>query len=78
MSFEINALFEVNFLIALIIPFLETAFKEKLQFPKCSFINLQLSSFLDDWVLSTFRSLRPLMTLVKKVLKFYQFSYLPL
>ena len=77
MSFEINALFEVNFLIALIIPFLETAFKEKLQFPKCSFINL-LPSFLDDWVLSTFRSLRPLMTLVKKVLKFYQFSHLPL
>ena len=77
MSFEINALFEVNFLIALIIPFLETAFKEKLQFPKCSFINL-LPSLLDDWVLSTFRSLRPLMTLVKKVLKFYQFSHLPL
>ena len=53
MSFEIDALFDGNFLIALIMLFLETGLKEKLPFPKCSFINLQLSSFLKDWVLST-------------------------
>ena len=65
MSFEIDALFEGNFLIALIIPFLEADLKEKLPFPKCSFVNPQLSLFLNDWVLSTCQSLRPLVTLVK-------------
>ena len=72
MSFEIDALFEGNFLIALIISFLETGLKEKLLFPKCSFIIPQLSSFLNDWVLSSCRSLRPLVTLVKWVLKILQ------
>ena len=69
MSFEIDALFEGNFLIAVIISFLETGLKEELPFPKCSFINLPLSSFLNDWVISTCRSLRPLVTLLKQVLK---------
>ena len=64
-SFEIDALFEDNFLNALIIPFLEAGLKEKLPFLKWSFINLQPSSFLNDWVLSTCQSLRPLVTLVK-------------
>ena len=53
MSFEIDVLFKGNLLIALIKSFLETGLKEKLPFPKCHFINLQLSSFLNDWVLST-------------------------
>ena len=48
MSCEIDALFEDNFLIAVIIPFLETGLKEKLPFPRSSFINLQLSSFSND------------------------------
>ena len=72
MSFETDALFEGNFFIALIIPLLETGLKERLPFPKCSFINLQLSSFLNDWVLPTCRSLRPLVTLVKEVSKILQ------
>ena len=53
MTYEIDALFEGNFLIELIISFLETGLNEKLPFRKWSFINLQLSSFLSDWVLST-------------------------
>ena len=65
MIFEIDALFEGNFLMALLMPFLVTGLEEKLPLPKCSFINLQLSSFLNDWVLSTRRSLRPLVTLLK-------------
>ena len=66
MSFEIDALFDGNFLIALIMLFLETGLKEKLPFPKCSFINLQLSSFSNGRVLSTCQILRPLVALVKK------------
>ena len=33
--------------------------KEKLPFPKWSFLNLEVSSFLSNQVLSTCRSLRP-------------------
>ena len=65
MIFGIDALFEGNFLMALLIPFLVTSLEENLPFSKCSFINLQLSSFLNDWVLSTCRSLRPLVTSLK-------------
>ena len=67
MSFEIDALFDGNFLIALRIPFSQTRLKAKLPFPKCYFTDLQLSLFLNDWVLSTCQSLRPLvlMALVK-------------
>ena len=45
MSLEIDTLFDGNFLIAQIMSFLETSLKGKLPFPKCSLINLQLSSF---------------------------------
>ena len=65
MTYKIDALFEGNFLIELMISFLETGLNEKLPFRKWSFINLQLSSFLSDWVLSTCRSLKPFVTLVK-------------
>ena len=65
MLFEINVLFDGNFLMAPTISFLETILKEKLPFQKCAFINLQLSLFSNDWVLSAGRSLRPLVTFVK-------------
>ena len=48
MSFEIDALFGDNFLIARIIPFSDTGLKEELPSSKCIFITLQLSLFLSD------------------------------
>ena len=74
MSFKIDALFEGNFLTALIIPFLETGLKEKLSFPKCSFIDLQLSSFLNDWVLSNCQSLRDIGKISIKNFKIFSSS----
>ena len=65
MPFEIDALIEGNFLIALIISFLENGSKSKYSFPNFSFINLQLSSFFKDWVLPTCGSLGALVALVK-------------
>ena len=50
MSFKIDGLFEGNFVMALIIPFLEFRLKAKLPFPTYSFINPQLSSILNDWI----------------------------
>ena len=48
MSYDIDALFEDNFLTASIISSLDIGLKEKHSPPKYSLINLQLSSFSKD------------------------------